>query len=180
MLVRGKTCTGDAATGGRRGGRPLVSVRVAWVSTALLACVTPGPSVEGQAGPTAPAVEPGYLVRLAVGADTVRGRWLAPEGALLRVETDGAVRTLSIEDVDRLWVRRTEARRGAILGATAGAAIVGLVVGVLAEGLCETDCEGADDLIEGFAVGAAVGAVGGVIAGGVLGSWVLTWHPAWP
>lgn len=146
----------------------------------LLGLSLPGPA-RAQVGVEAgPEVEPGYRVRLATEGDTLQGRWLSRDHDLLRLETDGGVRTVPLPRVRRLWVRGTRARQGTYIGGVAGAVVTGVFVGLLAEALCEVECEGGGEFAVGLALGGGIGAVGGGILGGVVGSWILTWRPVWP
>jgi hypothetical protein len=122
----------------------------------------------------------GYMVRLGTVDGTFEGTLAGSSATEVRLSIGDSMRTFPAGSIEGLWVRRTHARRGAILGAAIGGLLLGGMAGLLSNAFCESDCEGVRDFAAGFVVGGAVGAAGGFVAGVVAGSWVLTWQREFP
>ncbi|HUF67003.1 MAG TPA: hypothetical protein VMM79_00030 [Longimicrobiales bacterium] len=122
----------------------------------------------------------GYRVRLSTVDGTFEGTLAGSSAIEVRLSISDSLRTFPAGSIEGLWVRRTHARRGAILGGVIGGVVLGGMTGLLATALCGSDCEGAGDFAAGFVLGGAVGAAGGSVVGVVAGSWILTWQREFP
>lgn len=122
----------------------------------------------------------GYRIRLGTVDSTFEGTLAGTNANEVRLSIGDSLRTFPAGSIEGLWVRRTHARRGAILGAAIGGVLLGSMTGLLTTALCESDCEGTRDFTAGFVLGGAVGAAGGFAAGVVAGSWILTWQREFP
>lgn len=122
----------------------------------------------------------GYSVRLSTVDGTFEGTLAGSSATEVQLSIGDSLRTFPAGSIDGLWVRRTHARRGAILGGAIGGLLLGAMTGLLTNALCESDCEGSRDFATGFVVGGAVGAAGGFVTGIVAGSWILTWQREFP
>jgi len=103
-------------------------------------------------------------------------------GRLERVERDtlylmperGSA-TVGIDAIDRLWVRGTASKKGAVIGGVTGAALGALSLALFSYGICDAaECrvDGRATVL-GAVVGGAAGAVTGAVFGAMFGRWEL-------
>jgi len=118
---------------------------------------------------------PGTTIRLhSRDRGRIEGPLVGAEGTTLTLET-GATRTeWSTATLDSLWVRRTNAKTGAIIGAIPGA-LFGVAVGVYFN---EAGCQdgGGDPCSEAIPLAGLAGAAAGALVGGLIGSLIPKWQ----
>jgi hypothetical protein len=143
-----------------------------------------GPTVLAQAPETTDTtlqqalapLTPGTTVRISQDLSRVEGSLQRLNRYDLVLNVSEAEQTLSLEEVDTLWVsRRGRAGKGALIGGLAGLGI-GLLTGAIAAP------EGATDTPKGAVAlaGAGAGALAGAFLGLLVGAEVRYWERAYP
>jgi hypothetical protein len=143
-----------------------------------------GPTVLAQAPETTDTtlqqalapLTPGTTVRISRDLSLVEGSLQRLNRHDLVLNVSEAEQTLSLEEVDTLWVsRRGRAGKGALIGGLAGLGI-GLLTGAIAAP------EGATDTPKGAVAlaGAGAGALAGAFLGLLVGAEVRYWERAYP
>ena len=133
------------------------------------------------------SVRPSFATSVPVGATakvSVGGQ--RSEGTVLRVSTDsmwlsndGDRFSLSLGQLDSVWMLHRQTERGALIGGGLGAATLAGLATLMGFGLCETDNCGTE--VAGFAFKAALaGGAGGALLGTALGSLVKGWRRVAP
>lgn len=83
--------------------------------------------------------------------------------------------TVAIDAIDRVWVRGTATKKGAVAGGITGAVLGVLSFALFSYGVCdaaECSVDGSAALLGG-ALGGATGAVTGAVVGSMFGQWHL-------
>lgn len=83
--------------------------------------------------------------------------------------------TVAIDAIDRVWVRGTATKKGAVAGGVTGAVLGALGFALFSYGVCdaaECSVDGSAVLL-GLAIGGATGAATGAVVGSMFGQWHL-------
>lgn len=83
--------------------------------------------------------------------------------------------TVAIDAIDRVWVRGTATKKGAVAGSITGAVLGALSFALFSYGICdaaECSVDGSAALLGGV-LGGATGAVTGAVVGTMFGEWHL-------
>jgi hypothetical protein len=95
-----------------------------------------------------------------------------------RLEEVAGLRSVSLAEVDSVWVRGRATKTGMLVGAVTGAIATGIFVGLVVSAICEVDCDNAG--LEGGLVGFGIGAVGGALVGAAIGAAIPKWRLRFP
>lgn len=118
-------------------------------------------------------------IRIGSGGSRLEGLFLDADPLGLSMRMDSDTRTLSLQEVDTLWVRGRATVRGSIIGGAIAGVGAGLLLGALDQGLCDAaDCSG--KFLEGFAIGFVAGTPPGVLLGAIAGAFIPRWHRKFP
>ncbi len=154
-----------------------------WVAALGVASIAAAAPLQAQASDvlrSAARLHAGTTIRVHGPAGRLTGRVLhaSETGLLLGIVTGTEAEardtiTVSLSEIDTLWVRGRATKPGAIVGGLAGLAL-GVLYGAAIQQACETDCTAA---IPVLAVG---GAAAGALVGGVVGAAIPRWRRRLP
>jgi hypothetical protein len=152
--------------------------------TALLLLATLPSGIPGQTADragTAGALAAGDSVRLEIsGSRRLEGRLIFADPATLTLESLGGSVRVSLPDVERLWVRGRQTRKGAWIGAIAGG-VSGIAAGLLISQVACEPVDGGDcTAAEVAAFTGLVGGAGGAALGAGIGFMIPAWHLRFP
>ena len=157
-------------------GRDLVrslTVVAGWL--ALHSAPLPGQSAEDVLRPEAARRS---VVRLQLQGTRVTGRLVALSAGAAQIEEVAGLRSVSLAEVDSVWVRGRATKTGMLVGAVTGAIAAGIFVGLVVSAVCEVDCDNAG--LEGALAGFGIGAVGGALVGAAIGAAIPKWRLRFP
>lgn len=118
------------------------------------------------------------VVRLGLRGTRVTGRLAALSAGAAQIEEVAGLRSVSLAEVDSVWVRGRATKTGMLVGAVTGAIATGIFVGLVVSAICEVDCDNAG--LEGGLVGFGIGAVGGALVGAAIGAAIPKWRLRFP
>lgn len=118
------------------------------------------------------------VVRLQLQGTRVTGRLVALSAGAAQIAEVAGLRSVSLAEVDSVWVRGRATKTGMLVGAVTGAIATGIFVGLVVSAVCEVDCENAG--LEGGLVGFGIGAVGGALVGAAIGAAIPKWRLRFP